>query len=188
VAGKAIPVGIGRYEEEQRQLSAQKLSTRQQERASLQARPLSVPPNRAADVREAAKRYKALTATPNDRGAVTCAWCGASVQVAERGRVPKWCSATCRHRAWEQRRAAESGLVAIEVVERPVEVVRTVTKVEQVLVDVPRPASPRSTGEWAAQLEDLADQLDRGRIYDRDVAALMPAMTALVAAFNRRHR
>ena len=171
-----------------RQPGAQKLSARQQERASLQARLLSVPPNRAADAREAAKRHKALTTTPTDRGAVTCAWCGASVTVAKRGRVPKWCSATCRHRAWEQRRAAASGLVAIEVVERPVEVVRTVTKVERVVVDVPRTVSPTSTREWAAQLEDLADQLDRGRIYDRDVGALMPAMSALVAAFNRRHR
>ena len=56
---------------------------------------------------------------------------------------------------------------------------------ERVLVDTPRPASPRSTGEGAAHLEDLAGQLERGRIYDRDVAALKPAMTVLVAAFNR---
>lgn len=171
-----------------RQPGAQKPSTRQQERASLQARLLSVPPNRADDAREVEARYREFTAASVDRGVVTCAWCGESVKVAKRGRVPKWCSPTCRHRAWEQRQAAASGLVAIEVVERPVEVVRTFTKVERVLVEVPRPASPRSTREWSAQLEDLADQLDRGRIYDRDVAALMPAMTALVAAFNRRHR
>ena len=168
--------------------SAQKLSRRRLERASLQARLLSMPPDRAADALEVEKRYREFTSPSTDRGVVTCEWCGASVKVAKRGRVPKWCSATCRHRAWEQRRAAASGLVAIEVVERPVEVVRTVTKVERVLVDVSRPVSPRSTREWTAQLEDLADQLDRGRIYDRDVAALMPAMTALVAAFNRRHR
>ena len=102
--------------------------------------------------------------------------------------MPKWCSATCRHRAWEQRRAAASGLVAVEVVDRPVEVVRTVTKVKRVLVEAPRPTSPRSTRDWAQQLANLADDLDRGRIYDREVEAMMPAMTALVAAFNRRYR
>ncbi len=165
-----------------------KLGKREQERANRRARLLSPPPHRAADTREAEKRYRALTATPTDRGVVVRGWCGATVTVPRRGRVPKRCSATCRHRAWEQRRAAASGLVAIDVVERPVEVVRAVTKVQRVLVDVPRPASPRSTREWAEHLEDLAERLDQGRIYDRDVAALMPAMTALVAAFNRRHR
>ena len=102
--------------------------------------------------------------------------------------MPKWCSATCRHRAWEQRRAAASGLVAVEVVDRPVEVVRTVTKVKRVFVEASRPTSPRTNRDWAQQLADLADDLDRGRIYDREVEAMMPAMTALVAAFNRRYR
>jgi hypothetical protein len=102
--------------------------------------------------------------------------------------VPKWCSATCRHRAWEQRRAAASGLVAVEVVDRPVEVVRTVTKVKRVLVEAPRPTTGGTNRDWAQQLANLADDLDRGRIYDREVEVMMPAMTALVAAFNRRYR
>jgi hypothetical protein len=102
--------------------------------------------------------------------------------------VPKWCSATCRHRAWEQRRAAASGLVAVEVVDRRVEVVRTVTKVKRVLVEAPRPTAGGTNRDWAQQLANLADDLDRGCIYDREVEAMMPAMTALVAAFNRRYR
>ena len=120
------------------------------------------------------------------RGAVACGWCGATVTVPNRGRIPKWCSATCRHRAWEQRRAAASGLAAIEVVDRPVEVVRTITKVQRVIVEAPINVAPQTVDEWAGILAELTDRLDRGRIYDRDVPALRPAVAALVEAFNRR--
>lgn len=41
--------------------------------------------------------------------ATTCGWCGGPITPRGRGPVPKWCSATCRHRAWEQARAAASG-------------------------------------------------------------------------------
>ncbi len=51
-----------------------------------------------------------------------CAWCGGRITPAARGPIPKWCSATCRHRAWEQTRAAASGRCAVEVLERRVEV------------------------------------------------------------------
>ena len=166
---------------------ARKRSRRDQARANRRARLQSPPPHRAADARAAGQRHDA-SGSSTVRVSVTCGWCGAGVTVAARGRVPKWCSATCRHRAWEQRRAAASGLVAVEVVDRPVEVVRTVTRVKRVLVEAPRPTSPRTNRDWAQQLADLADDLDRGRIYDREVEALMPAMTALVAAFNRRYR
>ena len=119
-------------------------------------------------------------------GTVACGWCGAMVTVPNRGRIPKWCSATCRHRAWEQRRAAASGRAAIEVVDRPVEVVRTITKVQRVIVEAPITVAPQTVDEWAGILAELADRLDRGRIYDRDVPALRPAVAALVVAFNRR--
>jgi hypothetical protein len=125
-----------------------------------------------------------LPRTP--RGTVACGWCGAIVTVPNRGRVPKWCSATCRHRAWEQRRAAESGFAAIEVVDRPVEVVRTITKVQRVIVEAPIAVGPQTVAEWTGLLAELTDRLDRGRIYDRDVPALRPAVAALVEAFNRR--
>jgi hypothetical protein len=54
--------------------------------------------------------------------ATTCGWCGTPMQPKARGRIPKWCSPSCRQRAWEQARAAESGLAAVKVVERRVEV------------------------------------------------------------------
>lgn len=120
------------------------------------------------------------------RGTVACGWCGATVTVPNRGRIPKWCSATCRHRAWEQRRAAASGRAAIEVVDRPVEVVRTITKLQRVVVEAPPAVAPQTVHEWSDLLAELTDRLDRGRIYDRDVPALRPAVAALVEAFNRR--
>ncbi len=68
---------------------------------------------------------------------VSCGWCGTEVPVPARGRVPKWCSSSCRHRAWEQRRAAEAGLAAVKVVDRPVEVI-----VEKTTVIERRPPCP----------------------------------------------
>lgn len=134
--------------------------------------------------REAARLERIANRVPKDRGTVTCGWCGTSIKVARVGRMPKWCSPACRHRAWEQRRAAESGLVAVEVVDRPVEVIREVTKTETVPVVV----SPTSAKHWSDLLTTLADRLDQGRIYDRDVSELLPAMSALILAFNRRVR
>jgi len=36
---------------------------------------------------------------------VECGWCGKSVPVPSRGRVPKWCSATCRNKGWQANHA-----------------------------------------------------------------------------------
>ena len=46
-------------------------------------------------------------------------WCGGSIAIKGRGRNPKWRSPSCRQRAWEQFRAAASGLSAAQLVERP---------------------------------------------------------------------
>ena len=78
------------------------------------------------------------------------------------------------------------GLSAIEVVDRPVQVVRTVTKIKRVVVDGPRIATPRTVEEWARLLEELAAQLDRGTIYDRQLSVMRPAVAAVVDSFNRR--
>ncbi len=121
-------------------------------------------------------------------GIVKCGWCDIAVTIPARGRVPKWCSDTCRHRAWEQRRAAESGLSAVEVVDREVEVVRTITTAKRVQAVAPSVVAPRDVADWSELLHDLADRLDRGRIYDRDVRLLAPPLTALLDAFSRRCR
>ena len=59
-----------------------------------------------------------LPAPTRREAATTCAWCNGPIKVQPVGRIPKWCSQTCRKRAWEQRRAAASGLAAVTVVER----------------------------------------------------------------------
>jgi hypothetical protein len=115
---------------------------------------------------------------------VACAWCQGEVRVPARGRVPQWCGTSCRHRAWEQRRAAESGLAGLEVVERQVTVevpmVRTVTEHVQL------PPKPPHGADWAPLLGELVRQLDTGRIYPRDLPGVTDAVNDVVNAINRR--
>lgn len=47
-----------------------------------------------------------------------CPRCKSPVPQKGRGRPAVWCSQTCRRAAYEERRAAESGAVAVEVVDR----------------------------------------------------------------------
>ena len=93
------------------------------------------------------------------------------MQPKARGRIPTWCSASCRQRAWEQSRAAASGRSAVRVVERRVEV-----KV---------PATP-TRRDWTGLLDELTRQLDDGRIYDRDLTGLAEALSSVVDAYSRR--
>ena len=141
------------------------------------------PPKRDALARERARRRQqkpstpdrapASDATPRRIAATQCGWCGGAISTKSTGRIPKWCSAACRQRAWEQSRAAASGRSAVEIVERVVEVPAAHTP-------------PPRRDEWPALLRELAAQLDGGRIYARDLTDLAPALHELVAAFNRR--
>lgn len=47
----------------------------------------------------------------------SCPRCGAEVPVAGTGRPRKWCSQRCRRAAYEERRAAAAGAMAIELVQ-----------------------------------------------------------------------
>jgi hypothetical protein len=105
--------------------------------------------------------------------ATTCGWCGGAIEIKATGRIPKWCSAACRQRAWEQSRAAASGRSAVEVVERVIE------------VPVARERTPWRD-EWPALLRELGGQLDADRIYARGLPGLGAALDDLVAAYNRR--
>ena len=100
-----------------------------------------------------------------------CGWCRNAVELAATGRIPKWCSPTCRQRAWEQRRAASSGLAAVDVVVQPVEVEKEVVVERPVEVCV----APRGAA-WPDALRELAKQLDRGLVYDRDLLDLEDAL------------
>jgi hypothetical protein len=112
---------------------------------------------------------------------LACGWCGSPILLPARGRIPKWCSSSCRHRAWELTRAAASGRAAVQVVDRVVEVDRLVTVVQEVPVaTVPQGAA------WPAALAQLATALDTGRVYDRDLPALAEALAGVADALGRR--
>jgi len=66
-------------------------------------------------------------------------------------------------------------------VERVVEVAVPVTVVKEVEVEV-LPKGPT----WAMALTHLIEQLDRGLIYDRDLADLAQSLEAATEALNRR--
>ena len=101
---------------------------------------------------------------------VLCGWCGDAVVVKRTGPTPRWCSATCRHRAWEQRRAAVSGRAAVEVLDRVV------------------PAAPASAAEWAAYLTVLAQQLAAAsrEISDADLPDLADRLGLVNRALRAR--
>jgi hypothetical protein len=112
---------------------------------------------------------------------LACGWCGSPILIQPRGRVPKWCSSSCRHRAWELTRAAASGRAAVQVVDRVVEVDRLVAVVQEVPVNtVPKGAA------WPATLVQLVTQVDSGRVYDRDLPALSQALQDVIDALERR--
>ncbi len=119
---------------------------------------------------------------------IKCSWCAAEVEVPARGRVPKWCSAACRHRAWEQARAAASGLAAVQVNDRQVETIKTVTVVQHHRVEVPVPIRPATVAGFVEVVDDLTRRIDSGRLYDRDLPALVTAVRAAVEALARRER
>lgn len=101
--------------------------------------------------------------------AKSCVWCGGVIEPKATGRIPQYCSSTCRHRAWEQRRAAASGRSAVEVVERRIEV-----PVES------------HRDEWPTILDRLAAELDSFRVYDRDLRRITASLSAVIASIERR--
>ncbi len=100
-----------------------------------------------------------------------CGWCDGPITSKSRGPIPKWCSPTCRHRAWEQKRAAASDRTPVQVVER--------------LVQVRVPLAP-ARRDWPRLLEELAHQLDDGRVYDRDLSGLAQQLNMVLQAYRRR--
>ena len=105
--------------------------------------------------------------------ATTCGWCHRAITPRSRGPIPKWCSATCRHRAWEQARATASGRSAVEIVER--------------VVAVPAPpASAPGQRVWLDLLRQLAAQVEQGTVYDRHLAAIATALDDVLRALHRR--
>jgi hypothetical protein len=111
--------------------------------------------------------------TPTTRrdAATNCGWCGGPIQLKPTGRIPKWCSASCRQRAWEQKRAAESGRSAVRIVER--------------VVTAPTAAERR---DWPALLAELANQINQGRLYQREQPDVAVALDQVLTAYRRATR
>lgn len=112
---------------------------------------------------------------------VECGWCGQPVQVPSRGRIPSWCSSSCRHRAWEARRAERENVYEVRVVNRTIEIEKPVSHT----IEVPVPVDPRTAEEWAATLDAFATRLAQGRIYRRDLPVLEPHVRRVVEVWNR---
>jgi hypothetical protein len=134
----------------------------------------------AAGQRTEAGREPAPTPTSGSArrtAASICGWCNGPITPRASGPIPKWCSATCRKRAWEQTRAAASGRSAVQIVER-------------VVTPPPPPSNPRPPkhGEWQDVLLELSHQLDRGALYDRDLPVVAGALRDVLASFERRTR
>ena len=115
---------------------------------------------------------------------LACGWCAQPIAVKAAGRIPSWCSTACRHRAWEQNRAAASGRTGVRIIERIVEVQRPAPIIRAAKTP---PALPRGSG-WDNVLHELARQLDTGRVYDRDLRDVTHALTAVTEALGRRHK
>jgi hypothetical protein len=154
---------------------ARRRAREQQRRQRLQHAPVERPrPDQAGAAADGPERRGAAADGPERRSAATtCGWCGGPITLRSRGPIPKWCSATCRHRAWEQSRAANSGRTAVEVVERRVE------------IRVPLEPTRR---DWPRLLGELAGQLDDGRVYDRDLPTLGRALDPVLRSYRRRAR
>jgi len=101
---------------------------------------------------------------------VVCMWCGSSVAVKARGPLPKFCSATCPHRAWEQERAARDGRVGVIAVDRLVAVY------------------PHDARGWVEHLERLANDVRRGQLDEAELTAALDLVYAAVASRQLRFR
>jgi hypothetical protein len=138
---------------------------------------------------EVASKGAVARKSPRAPGQVLeCGWCGGPVIVQVRGRMPKWCSSTCRTRASERRRAAADGLAAVKVVERDIERIKTVTVVQHHTrhVEVEAVRWPTATSDWVTAIRDLTRRVETGRVYDRDLESLAGAVNDLVGALVRR--
>lgn len=110
-----------------------------------------------------------------------CLRCGVRLCRKPTGRPKVWCSPACRRLAYDERRAAENGAIAIRVIER----------VEQVSIDecLQRViASPVACGKV---IDTVAGLIEDGQIHQPKWSKALAANGRLFAAVrqaNQRHR
>lgn len=108
---------------------------------------------------------------------LTCGWCQRAFPLLGTGRLPKYCGDTCRHRAWEHRRALSSKRTPGEVVVRTVQVEN---------VSGSSLTIRRNGPGWTEALGELVLDLDRGRVYDRDLRLLAQELEQVLRSLKRR--
>lgn len=100
-----------------------------------------------------------------------CLVCDRELVYAGSGRRPRYCSSACRHRAWELRRAADSGLVDRQAVEMPT-----------VVVSHDRPYSRQGVAAWLMEHpERLANVLQELPATEQTMASLKLATARLLS-------
>ena len=113
----------------------------------------------------------------------SCPRCGDPVPIRGKGRPRTWCSQRCRRAAYEERRAAASGAIAVQLVERVVQ--RAVTPGGHDLSECSRRVidSPAACRRVLRALTELArsQELQRDPKWQATLRAVAELADALVA-------
>lgn len=76
----------------------------------------------------------------------------------------------------------------MQVNDRQIETIKTVTVVQHHRVEVPVQIRPATVAGFVKILDDLTRRIDSGRVSDRDLPALVTAVRAAVEALARREK
>lgn len=117
-----------------------------------------------------------------------CAWCGTAIEIRPRAQHQRFCSRSCRQRAYEVRTATRRAQADQDAgtARRDDEPVREV--VERVVeVEVPIVATPTSAREAADFMTVTAACIADGSIALHDHKRVYQGVRALLHAFDRTH-
>ncbi|QGU01966.1 hypothetical protein CKALI_05480 [Corynebacterium kalinowskii] len=90
----------------------------------------------------------------------TCAWCGKTIEAGGRGRPKKYCSHSCRQRAYEQRNnVAGTSIPAEAVILRPEKVAQLKDSLFELRCAAEDVATAASEGANAEEMRQLCEDL-----------------------------
>lgn len=96
---------------------------------------------------------------------LNCSWCGVEIPRPSRGRRPRYCGRSCRQRAYEVRSAGVGTMVlddeALQRLHDGLYQLRCAA--EDLRTAVSEGADPSEIGKMAAEIEELAQALDKVR-------------------------
>ncbi|TWP33058.1 hypothetical protein FGL98_22500 [Leekyejoonella antrihumi] len=114
--------------------------------------------------------------------AKTCPRCGQIVASTGRGRPPVWCSQACRRAAYEERRAAASGAIAVRIVTE-----EATPAAPKVSIDEHVAAVIASPTACARVLAEVAELRANGQLQEPRWARVKTAVDRLFAAAFPTH-